>query len=523
MASVLVVDDLPAVHEMLEAVINPCGFLAAFALSGEEALKRYREGNIDVVLVDIEMEPMDGITVLKELKEIDPNAIVIMMTGYSSTETATQAIKYGAFDYVQKPFRLEELVKTLHRGMDARKSEGGPRRVVASDEPLRAEGTVVGALLGKSEAIKAVDRQVQKLLRAKTPMLIQGEIGTGKRSLAELVHEKASGRNAPFKGVDCSLANPEELKRAIVGGNGIPGSLFLEAEGGTLFLNGVDRMPVELQGTLAKALQVTGSQFRLICATDCDLESRLEKGKVSNDFYYRVATLPITLPPLRERKEDLGLLIKDFLKRSPNPYFDTTQIEFSREAEDILYAYPWPGNLIELANVLSGIVVAAKVRLIGPQQIPHRIKSAHRWPNLKEFLHAREEAYLEEVLRFCDDDKERASEIAGVKNIFESEAVAEAKEQLSEAEGEGDDEMSPEAMEAVEKLKEELEVQENAVNESKAMIKEREEFLEMSENTLFDKVMAQQERETVLEQISSDLDKRERELEVREKAVAANG
>ena len=145
MASVLIVDDLPAVHEMLEAVINPCGFLSAFALNGQDALKRYREGNIDVVLVDIAMEPMDGITVLKELRSIDSNAIVIMMTGYSSTDTAMQALKFGAFDYVQKPFRLEELVKTLHRAVDARK-KGKGAKVAAVEEPLRAEKDVVGAL-----------------------------------------------------------------------------------------------------------------------------------------------------------------------------------------------------------------------------------------------------------------------------------------------------------------------------------------------------------------------------------------
>ncbi len=120
MASVLIVDDLPAVHEMLEAVINPCGFLSAFALNGQEALKRYREGNIDVVLVDIAMEPMDGITVLKEIRSIDANAIVIMMTGYSSTDTAMQALKFGAFDYVQKPFSPLEIVARLRRLMPGR-------------------------------------------------------------------------------------------------------------------------------------------------------------------------------------------------------------------------------------------------------------------------------------------------------------------------------------------------------------------------------------------------------------------
>ncbi len=523
MASVLVVDDLPAVHEMLEAVINPCGFLSAFALSGEEALKRYREGNIDVVLVDIEMEPMDGISVLRELKEIDPNSVVIMMTGYSSTQSAGKAIKYGAFDYVEKPFRLEELVKTLHRAVDARRANEGGRPVVAADEALRSSVDLVGALIGESEAIKAVERQVQKLLRAKTPMLIQGEPGTGKRALANLVHEKGPGLEAPFKGVDCSIADSEELGKTLVSPSGTPGSLFEEVEGGTLFLNHVDLLPVKVQKTLAQVLQVADSKFRLVCSSDVDFESRLERDKISNDFLFKIATLPITMPPLRERREDLPPLIKDILKRSENPYFSTSQIELSRDVEEMLYRYPWPGNLTELCNVLMAVVSVSNNRLIGPQQLPHRIKEANKWPTLKEYLHAREEAYLAEVIRFCDDDRERAAQIAGVRDIFESEAVSEAKEQLNEAEVQSDGEssagMSEEAQEALEKLREELEVQENAVKEAKAMMQEREEFLEASENTLFEKVMAQQEKETELEQLTDDLSKREKALEEKEAAL----
>ncbi len=169
------------------------------------------------------------------------------------------------------------------------------------------------------------------------------------------------------------------------------------------------------------------------------------------------------------------------------------------------------------------VVSVSNNRLIGPQQLPHRIKEANKWPTLKEYLHAREEAYLAEVIRFCDDDRERAAQIAGVRDIFESEAVSEAKEQLNEAEVQSDGEssagMSEEAQEALEKLREELEVQENAVKEAKAMMQEREEFLEASENTLFEKVMAQQEKETELEQLTDDLSKREKALEEKEAAL----
>ncbi len=522
MASVLIVDDLPAVHEMLEAVINPCGFLSAFALNGPEALKRYREGNIDVVLVDIAMEPMDGITVLKELRTIDPNAIVIMMTGYSSTETAMQALKFGAFDYVQKPFRLEELVKTLHRAVDARKKGTGVKAVEV-EGPLRADKEVAGVLTGESEAIKAVNKQVQKLLRAKTPMLIQGETGTGKRSLADLVHQKGPGPKAPFIGIDCRLADPKELQHGLANGDGTAGSLIQMAEGGTLFFENIDKLPVELQSLLAKVLKISGGSFRLICASEIKFESRLEQGNVADEFFFKVATLPITLPPLRERREDLPLLINDILKRADNPFFDTSQIKFSRDAEATMYYYPWPGNLIELSNVLTAVVVSSHNRLINAQQLPLRIRDTRKWPNLKAYLLAREEAYVAELLRLCNNDKEKAAKIAGVTDLFESESVVKAREKVEEASSQdsasGKTEMSAEAKEALEKLKTELEMEEAAIKESKEMLLEREEFLETSENTLFEKVMAQQERETELEQLAEELDQRAGKLDEREKAL----
>ena len=522
MASVLIVDDLPAVHEMLEAVINPCGFLSAFALNGQDALKRYREGNIDVVLVDIAMEPMDGITVLKELRTIDPNAIVIMMTGYSSTDTAMQALKFGAFDYVQKPFRLEELVKTLHRAVDARK-KGKGAKVAVVEEPLRTEKDVVGALAGESEAIKAVNKLVQKLLRAKTPMLIQGEVGTGKRSLADLVHQKGPGARAPFIGIDCRLADPEELRKGLANGDGTPGFLIQKAQGGTLFFNNIDKLAKDLQSLLAKVLQVSGGTFRLICATEVQFESHLERGSIADDFFFKIATLPITMPPLRNRREDLPVLVKDILKRAENPFFDTSQIELSRDAESMMYYYPWPGNLIELSNVLTSVVVVSHNRLINAQQLPLRLRDARKWPNLKTFLLAREEAYISELLRLCDNDKEKAAKLAGVADLFESESVVKAREKVEEASSQdastGKTELSADAQEALERLKAELDSQKEAIKEAKAMFIEREEFLETSENTLFEKVMAQQERETELEQLSDDLDQREKALNEREKAL----
>lgn len=514
MASVLIVDDLPAVHEMLEAVINPCGFLSAFALSGEEGIKRYREGNIDVVLVDINMEPMDGITVLKELKAIDPNAVVIMMTGYSSTETAMQALKYGAFDYVQKPFRVEELVKTLHRAVDAHKMEsaGAP---AASDEAAkeeeRADFDVAGALLGHSEAIRKVKNNVKKLLEAHAPVLIQGEPGTGKRALADLIHKEGVGEDKPFKGIDCALADPEELRAKLVSPDGSPGELLQSVRGGTLLFHHIEEMPKDLQDMLAAVLQVTAKEFRFICSTSINLEGKLAHGKLSEDLYFKIATLPITMPPLRERREDIPVLVEDILKKTRNPSVNTDQIEFSRDAEKILNEYPWPGNITEMSNMLTSLVAATTQRVISADDLPEHIKNISEWPTLQDYLSRQKDIYVARVLHACNNDKEWASKIAGVEDIDEP---------MSFAEGAGEA-LTEEDREALEKLKAELEMQQQQIEEAKSMLQEREQFIEMSETTLFEKVQQQQETETELEQLREDLKKREKAVAEKEKEIEA--
>src|SRR3954471_7809174 len=232
MPSVLIVDDLVSIHEMLEAVIQPTGFATSFATDGEKGLVRYKADKYDLVLADIDMKPMDGITLLKQLKLYDPNAVVIIMTAYASTESAVQALKYGAFDYLQKPFRVDELIATLRRGLEFRKFQA--ERAAAGVVPGAKTAEIEGRLIGRSPKLTKLIAQVKKLAAVRTPVLLIGENGTGKDTVAEILHAASGAPETGFVRVDCSLSSEANFRDRLLGPNGEGGAWVKEAKGGTL-------------------------------------------------------------------------------------------------------------------------------------------------------------------------------------------------------------------------------------------------------------------------------------------------
>ena len=220
MSSVLIVDDLVSIHEMLDAVIQPTGYSTAFATDGEKGLTRYKEERFDLVLADIDMKPMDGITLLKQLKAYDPTAVVIIMTAYASTESAIQALKFGAFDYLQKPFRVDELISTLRRGIEFRDFQVKRAHSAAPDvDSADLEARVVGS---SPEMVK-LRQQIKRLAAARTPVLLQGEAGTGKDAIVELLHSSSAEDGAPLVRIDCGLSSEENFVRGLMGENGAGG------------------------------------------------------------------------------------------------------------------------------------------------------------------------------------------------------------------------------------------------------------------------------------------------------------
>ena len=402
---------------MLEAVFEPAGFKCSSAFSGEDALKRYKADRFEVVLVDIAMQPMDGLTLLKELKTHDPQAMVIMMTGYSSAENAMKSLKFGAFDYVQKPFRVDELVKTMRRAADLRAKAATDRERLMAEVTVNRPVDLADAMMGTSPAIRAARQAFQKIIPAATPVLIQGEPGTGKRSLAEKIHQHGPRADGPFKGIDCKLAQVDELREILVRADGSPGPLFDEVRGGTLFLNQIEEMPKDLQALLSQVLGSSDHQFRLICAAHSHLEAEVDEPRLIDDFYFKVSTLPIFLPPLRERREDIPALVNDVLHKAASPFFQESELKFTPAAEEVFSTYPWPGNVTELSNVVCTVVAMASGKSIGPEMLPRRLKDVATWPKLKDYLGQRELAYLKTLLKATGNDKARAAKIAGITDF----------------------------------------------------------------------------------------------------------
>ncbi|MFZ5494340.1 MAG: sigma-54-dependent transcriptional regulator [Verrucomicrobiota bacterium] len=412
MASILIVDDLISIHEMLEAVIAPTGHKTAFATDGEKALTRYKAGKFDLVLADIDMKPMDGITLLKQLKQLDPSAVVVIMTAYASTESAIQALKFGAFDYLQKPFKVDELMQALKRSLEFKRAI--TERENTGSAPAVKAGDFEARLVGDSPKIKRLITQLKKLATAHTPVLISGETGTGHEIAAELLHAARNAPDSPLVRIDCRLSTAESLRTGLLGEGGAGGTWVQQAKGGTLFLTHLQCLPKEVQAELISVLRNNAGSCRVVCATEEDLEKLSEAGEFNEELFYRVAALPVEMPPLRERPEDIPALLKSIAGKGSNPQFDARLVEFTDDALATLRAYHWPGNLDEFNQVISQILTTTETRVITSAQLPLRVQDMKQWPTLAEYLAGQEKQYIARVLNACQGDKARAAKALGI-------------------------------------------------------------------------------------------------------------
>lgn len=384
---ILVVDDDSLMRDFLSETLNRSGYWIDLASTGEEALEKIKKENYDLILSDIRMPNMGGMELLKTTREYLPDAKVVMMTAYGTVQNAVEAMKLGAFEYVMKPFSTDEIELVLTRALEHRK-------LILENKLLRSE--VIGKysfenIIGKSPQMQKIFEWVEGVADTRATVLITGESGTGKELIAKAIHYHSSRREGPFIRINCA-ALPEGLVESELFGHekgSFTGAIrqsrgrFELADRGTLLLDEISEITPHLQAKLLRVLQEreferVGSgipiqvDVRIIATSNRDLKELIDKGRFREDLFYRLHVVPIHIPPLRERKEDIPALTQHFLKKYNLE--NNRQIEgISQKAYEMFLEYAWPGNVRELENFIERAVVTAKGKILTPHDFPKEL------------------------------------------------------------------------------------------------------------------------------------------------------
>ena len=439
MRRVLVVDDEENIRLVLRTLLRKHGYEVEVADSGESALVLVDSFGPDVILTDVRMPKMGGMDLLATLKAKQYPATVIVMSAYGNIDLALEAMKAGAYDYVGKPFKPDEVVLALKK---AEERETLRRENRALREQIRQENQFE-SILAKSPQMVEVFRTITKIAEFKTTVLISGESGVGKELVAKAIHTRSSRKNAPFVAINCG-AIPENLleselfghkKGAFTDASSDRRGLFEEANGGTLLLDEIGELPLNLQVKLLRALQEESIRrlgdtkdikvdVRIITATHRDLAAEAKAGRFREDLYYRINVLPIVIPPLRARREDINLLLDHFIARN-NARLGTRVRGVTSEARKLLLEYAWPGNVRELENTVERAMVLADADILQSSDLPERVREAldpvqvqlaSGELSIKKTTHAVEEILIRRALTKTRGNRTRAAEILEISH-----------------------------------------------------------------------------------------------------------
>ncbi len=431
---ILIVDDELTIVEVLKKLLARHGHDVETALNGNDALAKLKEGVYDLMITDVRLPGIDGISLLKRAKELQSHMAVIVITAYAEVDDAVKAMQIGAFNYIQKPFKFDELVLTIDRALNY-------ELTLAENEVLKKSISAkyhFGFLVGDSAPMLELYRLIEKIAKTNSTALILGDSGTGKELVARALHDSSPRHNREFVIINCA-AMPEPLleselfgyvKGAFTGAVGNKTGLFEIAHGGTIFLDEISAMPLGMQAKLLRTLQekeirrVGGTQnisvdIRVIAASNEDLEAKVKIGGFREDLYYRLSVIPIKIAPLRERVEDIPLLVSHFLKIFEKENKRKIQIEPGTVSS--MKTYSWPGNVRELENLIKRLATLCDDNFIRQDSLPSQFlknkktKSEKRVPPLEEFLETQELSYMNEVLKQCGGDYLKASKIIGKK------------------------------------------------------------------------------------------------------------
>lgn len=438
---ILVVDDEPLTRESLCEILRIEGYKVNQASDGEEALELIKKNRPEIIVTDLKMPKVDGLTLLRKVKLKYPDIAVVLSTGYGSIETAVKAMKEGAFDYVTKPIIDNEIKIIIQRIYNQK---------LIIDENIELKQrlalnnrTTFHKIIGQNQGMQRIYNLIESVAPTNATVLIQGESGTGKRLIAHALHHSDDNRkDKPFVEVSCG-ALPENLLESELFGH-VKGSFtsavkdrkgrFETANGGTIFLDEIDAFSPQLQVKLLKVLQEGDFEMvgdsktlhvdvRVIAATNQNLKKLIEQKLFREDLYYRLHVIPIDVPPLRERKDDIGLLVEYFLeefsKKNKNRKFD----KISEEAKNILFSYNWPGNVRELENIMERAMILCKGNSIEKEDFPDFLQELQvptsglkqgKKLYLKEALKISEVAIIKDALNQCRGNRKKVSELLGI-------------------------------------------------------------------------------------------------------------
>ncbi|MGE3189428.1 MAG: sigma-54-dependent transcriptional regulator [Vicinamibacterales bacterium] len=447
--SVLVIDDEEIMREILETLLTREGYSVRLASTGQEGVDLARALPFDAVITDVMMPGLDGLQVLDEIHRHDEELPVIMITAYASMENAISAMKRGAFDYITKPFKNDEVLVVLRNAVERRRLVA---ENVALKQNLQARYHNFSGIIGKSSRMKQVFDLIIQAAPSRSTILITGESGTGKELVARAIHTNSARSDKAFVTVNSGNLPPDLLESTLFGhvkgaftGAVYPKKgLFDLADKGSIFFDEIGNVPLETQAKLLRVMQerefmrLGGMEtikvdVRIIAATNVDLKQEMEEGRFREDLFYRLHVISIHLPALRERKEDIPLLVQFFLDKYCEEN-GRNALELAPEALDLLMDYDWPGNVRELENVIERAVVLSPGQRIGPELIPDNVRRAPNYQaphvvmpaegvSLKEVTAAYERQWIESALEAAGGVQKRAAELLHIKPTTLNEMI----------------------------------------------------------------------------------------------------
>jgi two-component system, NtrC family, response regulator PilR len=448
-ASILVIDDEEIMREILEALLTREGYRVRLAASAAEGIELAKSLPFDAVIVDVMMPGMDGIAALEELKKLDEELPVIMITAFASMENAIAAMKKGAFDYITKPFKNDEVLVVLRNAVERRRLVA---ENVALKQTLQARYHRFAGIIGKSPRMKQVFDLIIQAAPSRSTILITGESGTGKELVARAIHSNSSRSDRAFVTVNSGNLPSDLLESTLFGHvkGAFTGAVYPKkglcdlADKGSIFFDEIGNIPLETQAKLLRVMQerefmrLGGMEtikvdVRIIAATNCDLREMVEDGRFREDLYYRLHVISVYLPPLRERKEDIPVIAHHFLAK----YSEENRkpgLELTVAALDLLMEYDWPGNVRELENVIERAVVLATGQRIDTDLIPDNVRSSPRFHiprfvvppegiSFKDVITNVEKRLIEETLEAAGGVQKKAAELLKIKPTTLNEMI----------------------------------------------------------------------------------------------------